>query len=97
MTLIQPNSPLTEQLKASITVEQIKRSEINIKRASRYLRAAQEGIRRYSARMKQLDNYDWRDSFETKEELLRMAIRNMKTFENCMSYYKQILAKELSK
>lgn len=105
ITLLNEDNLLTERIQAATKYECIKRGSVpSLQRANRYLLAAQEAIRRYSNRIQMVEDYDEAESnnepwvlVNTKEELMSMAIRNRKTYENCFGYYKYILLKEITK
>lgn len=96
---------LTERIEAATKYECIKRGSVpSLQRATRYLLASQEAIRRYANRIQMVEDYDEAESnyepwvlVNTKQELMNMAIRNRKTYDNCYAYYKQILLKEITK
>lgn len=103
-TLINEDNLLTEQLQASINYERIKLRAQDLQRAQRYLKAAGEASRRYANRIKMVQEYDSAEMrglawtlVNTKEEIIKIAVRNLKTYTSLIAWYQQILIKEFTK
>lgn len=101
-TLLTEDNLLSEQLQASLNFERIKIRAQDLQRARRYLKAAGEASRKYANIIKMVQEYDFAEMrglawtlVNSKEELLRMAVRNGCQYKAFMAWYQRILLKEV--